>query len=71
MHNNKHSFSRRSWAANFLIVDWLWPNLKLIQAFTVVLITSKNVADLFKHEWLIVVIFFPILLIFECSRNGL
>ena len=46
---NIHTF-RRSRAANSVVGGRVWPKLKPIQAFTVVLVTCKNEEDPFRNE---------------------
>ena len=43
-------YFRCSRAANSVVGGCVWPKIKLIQAFMVVLVTCKNEEDLFKNE---------------------
>ena len=44
------AFLRRSRAANAEVMDCIPPKVKLIQAFIIVLVTSKNEEDPIKNE---------------------
>ena len=46
---NSYTF-RCSRAANSVVGGQVWPKIKLIQAFMVVLVTCKNEEDPFKNE---------------------
>ena len=41
-HNIRHSFFKRSRAANSVVGDGIWQKIKLSQAFIIVLVTCKN-----------------------------
>ena len=43
-------------AANYVVGGRVWPKIKLIQAFMVVLFTCKNEEDTFKNEgtWVVI-----------------
>ena len=43
-------FFRRSRATNSMVGGGMWPKVKPIQAFTIVLIICKNEEDLLKNE---------------------
>ena len=41
---------RCSRAAESVVSSWVWPKIKLIQDFIIVLVTCKNEEDPFKNE---------------------